>query len=99
MPASIERIEEMERILNECNEATSTLAERLGRMDELREPMMRLFQYYGSQQWYDDREAQLPAHVRAGVLSEDLPYNAIVELRETAFHMLELATDILKNRL
>lgn len=95
----LDRIQEMEHFLNECTSATADLAEQLQRMDTLREPMMRLFQYYGSQQWYDDREAQLPADVRAGVLSEDLPYNAIVELRETAFHMLELATDILKNRL
>ena len=99
MPTDINRIEEMERILNECNEATAALAKSLSRMDELREPMMRLFQYYGSDEWYADREAKLPVDVRAGVLSEDLPYNAIIDVREAAIRMLELATDILKNRI
>lgn len=99
MPTDINRIEEMERILDECNEATAELAGSLRRMDSLRDPMMRLFQYYGSPEWYADREGELPNGIRAGVLSEDLPYNAIAEVREVAIHMLEQATDILKNRI
>lgn len=99
MPTDINRIEEMERILDECNEATAELARSLRRMDNLRDPMIRLFQYYGSLEWYADREGELPDGVRAGVLSEDLPYNVIAEVREAAIHMLEQATDILKNRI
>ena len=99
MSADIRRIEEMEAILNECVAALGALNERIGEMEALRERMIRLFSYYGSEAWYEDREGELPAEGRAGVLSEDLVYDAVTETRDTAFRMLELATDILKNRI
>ena len=37
--------------------------------------------------------------LKAGVLSEDLVYDEIVDARDASFRMLELATDILKNRI
>ena len=46
-----------------------------------------------------DRETALPPGTAAGVLSEDAVYDAITALRDEAFRMLELATDILKNRI
>ena len=61
--------------------------------------MIELFKYYGSEAWYEDREGKVPEGVKAGVLSEDLVYDAITNVRDTSFHMLELATDILKNRI
>ena len=93
------RIARMERALNECTAATSALDAELERMDALRESMTALFCYYGSEDWYRDREIALPPGTAAGVLSEDAVYDAITALRDTAFHMLELATDILKNRI
>ena len=93
------RIEEMESCLNECTAVTSALTESLERMEKLREPMTRLFAYYGSADWYEDREGELPADLPAGVLSEDLVYDQITAVRDAAFRMLELAADILKNRL
>ena len=95
----IERISEMEEYLNLCTEATEELTRQLDRMDELREPMSRLFAYYGSEAWYEDREGDVPEDVQAGVLSEDSVYDAITEARDAAFQMLELAADILKNRI
>ena len=38
----------------------------------------------------------LPEGFKAGVLSEDSVYDAIADLRDAAFDMLELGTDILK---
>ena len=96
---NLARIKEMESYLNECTAATKELAEQLDRTDALREHMIRLFDYYGSSEWYEDREAEAPKDVPAGVLSEDLVYDQIIELRDMAYHMLELATDILKNRI
>lgn len=93
------RIARMERSLSECTAATSALDAELERMDALRESMTALFCYYGSEDWDRDREASLPPGTAAGVLSEDAVYDAITALRDTAFHMLELATDILKNRI
>ena len=96
---NIERVKRMEAILDECREATEALDAQLERMDALRPRMMALFRYYGSQEWYQDREGELPEGVKAGVLSEDLVYDEITAVRDAAIHMLELATDILKNRI
>ena len=95
----LRRIAEMESYLNECTAATSDLGVQLDRMDALREPMTRLFSYYGSGEWYEDREGDLPEGTPAGVLSEDSVYDQITEVRDAAIRMLELATDILKNRI
>ena len=96
---NIERIREMEGYLNECASATAGLTAQLERMESLRDHMTRLFAYYGSQAWYEDRDGELPEGVGAGVLSEDLVYDQITEVRDAAFRMLELAADILKNRI
>ena len=95
----IKRITEMEGYLNECTAATKALTEQLDRMDGLHDHMTRLFNYYGSDVWYEDREGDLPNDTPAGVLSEDLVYDQITDIRDAAFQMLELATDILKNRI
>lgn len=96
---NIRRIREMEENLNECAAATAGLTERLDQMDALREPMTRLFAYYGSEAWHEDRAGELPPGIPAGVLSEDSVYDQITAVRDAALHMLELATDILKNRI
>ncbi len=95
----VERIRAMEAALNECHRRTTALGAQLDGMDALRGDMIALFQYYGSEEWYADREAELPDGVSAGVLSEDLVYDEITAVRDAAFRMLELATDILKNRI
>ena len=96
---NIERVREMEGYLNECTAATADLTGQLERMEAIREKMIRLFSYYGSEAWYEDREGDLPEDVPAGVLSEDLVYDQVTEIRDAAFRMLELATDILRNRI
>ena len=96
---NVERITEMEGYLNDCTAATAELTEKLSRMEELREPMIKLFSYYGSEAWYEDRDGELPEGLPAGVLSEDAVYDQITEVRDAAIQMLELATDILKNRI
>ena len=95
----LQRITEMEGCLNECTAAIAGLETQLDRMEQLKEPMTRLFSYYGSEAWYEDREGELPKDVPAGVLSEDLVYDQITAARDTAFRMLELSADILKNRI
>ncbi|MBQ7455205.1 MAG: DUF4298 domain-containing protein [Clostridia bacterium] len=95
----LQRIAELESCLNECAAAISGMEQELDRMEALREKMIRLFSYYGSEEWYEDREGELPPDVPAGVLSEDAVYDQIEAVRDAAFRMLALATDILKNRL
>ena len=96
---NLQYIAEMEKILNECKAATSDLDAQLDRMEKLKDPMTRLFSYYGSEEWYMDIESELPEGMPAGVLSEDAVYDQITAVRDAAFRMLELSTDILKNRL
>ena len=96
---NVERVTEMEGYLNECADATADLSRALARMDALGEKMTSLFAYYGGAEWYEDREGDLPDGVAAGVLSEDAVYDQISDVREAAIKMLELATDILKNRM
>ena len=95
----IKRIKEMEAILDECRMALNDLEQSLDGLDAVKEKMGRLFAYYGSEAWYEDREMELPPDVKAGVLSEDLVYDEITDARDAAFHMLELAADVLKNRI
>lgn len=95
----LKRISEMEGRLDECSAAINGLKAQLDQMDAIREQMIALYKYYGSEQWYEDREGELPKDVKAGVLSEDLVYDSITDARDAAIRMLELATDILKNRI
>ena len=96
---NVERVTQMEGYLNECTDATAALCTQLNRMEACKEQMTQLFAYYGSEEWYADREGELPPGVPAGVLSEDLVYDQITAVRDAALQMLELATDILKNRI
>ena len=95
----IRRIKEMEAILDECRMALNDLEQSLDSLDDVKEEMGTLFAYYGSEAWYEDREMELPPDVKAGVLSEDLVYDEITDARDAAVRMLELATDLLKNRI
>ena len=125
MPADVKRIEEMEKYLNECTEAVRGLGEQLDNMDAVRDKMISLFQYYGSEAWYEDRGEEdgfdagesaesgdsgtdpggsaesgaADALPPCGVLSEDAVYDLITDVRDAAFDMMELAADILKNRI
>jgi len=95
----VKRISEMEEILDSSKEALENLHAALDRVEEMQDDMGQLFAYYGSEVWFEDRERELPPEVKAGVLSEDLVYEAVTDARDAAFRMLELATDILKNRI
>ena len=89
----------METILDECGEVLDELGHSLDHLKHLEGRMSQLFSYYGSEAWYEDRDLELPSDVKAGVLSEDLIYDTIIDTRDVSFRMLEMATDMLKNRI
>ena len=95
----IKRIEEMEARLDRCAAAVKALNESMDALEKLMDDFIDVSDYYGSEEWYDDREGDVPENVKAGVLSEDLPYDMIMDVRDAAFRMLETATEILKNRM
>lgn len=100
-----DRINEMESTLDECVEAVEELQGTLEYIERLQNKMEKLFAYYGSKEWYEDREAydamdsEVQADIKAGVLSEDSVYDLISDVRDESFRMIELGTDILKNRI
>ena len=94
--SELERISNMETHLDEIATLTTRLQEQLDVMKAAKGHAQALFQYYGSEDWHADRDLNLPEGFKAGVLSEDSVYDAITELRDAAFDMLELGTDILK---
>ena len=94
---SLIRISGMESRLDETANRTAELRKQLEAAREMKKNTKALFQYYGSAAWHADRERTLPEGFKAGVLSEDSVYDAITDLRDTAFMMLELGTEILKD--
>ena len=93
---SLTRIARMEAYLNGTTALTAKLQEQLDAMKAAESRAKELFSYYGSEDWHADRDMELPEGFKAGVLSEDSVYDAITDLRDAAFDMLELGTDILK---
>lgn len=77
----IERIQHMERILDEAAESVQTLTEALERYRALKPRIAELEAYYASPQWmkdYEDDEAgKLPQALKRGVLSEDAIYHLL----------------------
>ena len=75
----LQRITEMEDCLNECTAAIAGLETQLDRMERLKEPMTRLFSYYGSSAWRSDLELD-----EQGLLPEGLQRGEVVQL--AVFH-------------
>lgn len=92
-----ERVAAMEARLDRTAQLSAELSRCLDELGAARDEMSRLFQYYGSSDWFEDRESPLPKDVKAGVLSEDLVYDEFTALRDACYRMLELSTDLLKN--
>ena len=98
--ARIERIQAMEEALNVSREAADQLSEAIAAQVDALDSLRQLSAYYGSQEWYKDREADergaLPEGLARGVLGEDLPYEALMSARESAWAALEVATATLR---
>ena len=96
----IERIRKFEDILDRLNVTSAELAQALERAEVLSDEFVEFCDYYGSEVWFadydDDSAGKLPAYLKRGILSEDLPYDLIVEMRDHAVRMLELAAKIVK---
>ena len=96
----IERIKAMEEALNVTTAATEQLSEAIATQVDALDALRALSAYYGSQEWFVDREAdergKLPRDLARGVLGEDLPYEALVGAREAALAALEVATAMLR---
>lgn len=81
----IERIEQMEKILDSLKEAITQVNTAIFRLRELGAQAMELDEYYGSPEWFDDLKADenglLPKGLKRGVLSEDGIYDVLNEYK------------------
>ena len=95
----IERIRGMEALLNECTEAVNAYEESLERFEAIQQKIKTLSDYYGSDKWKSDFEADeaglLPRELRRGVLSEDAIWNVLTDSRDLNVRMLKTVADII----
>ncbi|MGP1582621.1 MAG: DUF4298 domain-containing protein [Candidatus Altimarinota bacterium] len=91
----IDRIVEMERILNETQKILENLQDAQQKWLENFENFQKLSEYYSSAEWFEDFDASnngtIPPEVPCGVLSEDGAYNLFVNQHETARESIEIA--------
>jgi hypothetical protein len=96
----IERIQSMEEAYNLSREAVDQLVEAIAAQVDAIDAITALSGYYGSEQWYQDRDADergaLPDDLARGVLGEDLPYEVLMDAREAALGAIEVATQMLR---
>ena len=80
---SIDRIREMEEILDEAAPAVEALCTALEAYENLYEKIRKLEGYYSGGQWMRDYEAdelgKLPKELKRGVLSEDAIYDLLAD--------------------
>lgn len=97
----IERINKYEYILNNSNQIIKNLEKTINDLNNIQSDIKSLNDYYGSSEWYqdidDDKLGLLPKDINKGILSEDAIYNLLMNNKEIAIDMLEVATNILKN--
>ena len=96
----IERIQEMERCLDDSEKAIRALSEALSVFEDVLTSYRKLTEYYGSDQWMQDYEddvaGKLPRDLKRGVLSEDAVYDLLTENRELMVRMLRMVTGALQ---
>ncbi|MBQ3390275.1 MAG: DUF4298 domain-containing protein [Firmicutes bacterium] len=96
----IKRITKMEELLNDSREVLDDLEQSLEAYRLVRAKIRKLESYYGSEEWYRDREddaaGKFPGDLRRGVLSEDLIYDVLTDERELARQMAEAAAEYLR---
>lgn len=93
----IERITKMESNLDVSIEAVNELSAALDKYEAAQKAWKELLDYYGSNRWMSDFEAdeagKLPPELKRGVLSEDTVYDLIDENHQMIVRMLTLARD------
>lgn len=81
----IDRISKNEQRLDRCSDAVKALAKALQQYRSSRQDLAALDAYYGSPEWFSDREAEeqgaFPKGLRCGVLSEDAVYDLLTEVQ------------------
>lgn len=92
----IDRIERMERCLDESLQAVKALSEAMDQYEAALPSLKKLSDYYGSSLWMKDYESdeagKLPEGLKRGVLSEDAVYDLLTEHHELILRMSKSIT-------
>ena len=88
----IDRVKQMEQYMDEVSEALKNSLPAIKENAELNKKIAVLTEYMDSGQWLSDYEAdergELPANVKRGVLSQDVLYNLLREVKEISCQIL-----------
>ncbi len=97
----IERINKYETILDKGIQINNKLGKLLQEYNDIQEKIKELNNYYGSDNWYQDVDDYdmklLPKDIKAGILSEDAIYDLLIDNKQIAIKLLEIATKVLKD--
>ena len=96
----IKRIEENEEKLDKLSAIVRELERTLNNFDESQKMLEELNNYYGSKEWFDDKEAHEAGKiekVKAGVLSEDAVWNLITDVKYLKEKMQEISNQKYNN--
>jgi hypothetical protein len=89
----IERITKNEERLDRINNCIKQMEEALSNMKSIQKDLALLNKYYGSKNWFKDKEAyeqgKIPK-IKAGVLSEDAIWNMNEEYKDLIVEMKEM---------
>lgn len=81
----LERIQHMERCLDEATIAVKALKAAREQFDAAQPALQALSEYYGSDLWKqdyaDDEAGRLPSTLKRGVLSQDAIWNLLEEVK------------------
>ena len=98
----IERIQRMEDYLNDYAKTLEDTKKAVDRLKDHQESYIQLRDYYSSQAYFDDldlsNQADFPADLPCGVLSEDAVYDLLDEHFQMGVELLEIATKMIKER-
>lgn len=94
-------IEELEQLRVSYEQLIHQAEELLDTLDSHKEDYITLRDYYTSEQREQDlladEQGLIPPSLKRGILSEDELYDLMGDYRETAFRMIELGTQMLRN--
>ena len=96
----VQRIREMEALLDEAQGAVSGLEEALERFRGAQEAISTLKEYYTGKDWMKDYDAdeagKLPQDLKRGVLSEDAVWNLLADNRQLHADLLETVKEYIQ---
>lgn len=96
---NVEKLNKMENSLDKSITKLKEFEKKLSEYESIQKDIKNISDYYGSEEWFsllDEYEKGNLKDIKTGILSEDSAYDLIIDNKELAIKMLEIATKILK---